>query len=108
MNPSGTQWAICRVVDDARMYEEAEGPEPESALDYTRRIRAMVHEAASHYRPTVVGVEMMNTALDLYAVALDRLFGDRWRKHAHPEHRDILRHYIEDLVHWETTMAGTG
>ncbi|KKN31201.1 hypothetical protein LCGC14_0826240 [marine sediment metagenome] len=90
------------------MQEGAEGPTPESSLGYTRRIRAMVHEAASHYSPRRTGQEMMDTALDLYAVALDGLFGERWRKHAHPEHRDILRHYIDDPVHWETAMAGTG
>lgn len=90
---------------DERMMDEAEGSAPESPLDYARRIRAMVHEAASHYSPSRIGGEMMNTALDLYAVALTELFGERWREYTHPENGDVLALYIQDSARWESNSA---
>lgn len=81
----------------------AEGPTPESPVEYARRIRAMVHEAATD--ATTRTGQLMDTALDLYAVALTELFGPRWREFTHPENGDILRHYIEDPARWETRMA---
>ncbi len=99
-----TQWTTCNPVMDERLLEGAEGPSPETPVEYARRIRAMVHEASSHYSPNLVGGEIMNTALDLYAVALHELFGPRWREFVHPENGDILRHYIEDPSRWETLM----
>lgn len=83
--------------------EGAIGPEPETPVEYTRRIRAMVHEAASNASTMFSSVR--DTALDLYTVALDELFGIRWRDFAHPENGDILRHYIDDPVRWESRVA---
>lgn len=89
---------------DERMFDEAEGPERESPLQYAQRIRAMVHEAATEL--TTAFGPLMDTALDLYAVALEGLFGSRWREFVHPENGDILRRYIEDSARWETKAFG--
>ena len=95
----------CRVVDDERMFDEAEGPEEETPHQYAQRIREMVVEAGRELNLDF-NRSIMNTALDLYAVALEGLFGERWREFAHPENGDILRRYIEDSTGWETRAFG--